>query len=86
MSSVAAILEEVRLGGDAALRDWAIRLDGVEPARAEPAPGLPEDALLELADAVRRWHEAQRPSDVRMEMRAGVELVRRWTPLASVGI
>ena len=86
MSSVAAILEEVRLGGDAALRDWAIRLDGVEPARAEPAPGLPEDALLELADAVRRWHEAQRPSDVRMEIRPGVELERRWTPLASVGI
>ena len=86
MSSVAAILEEVRLGGDAALRDWAIRLDGVEPARAEPAPGLPEDALLELADAVRRWHEAQRPSDVRMEIRSGVELERRWTPLASVGI
>jgi histidinol dehydrogenase len=86
MSSVAAILQEVRLGGDAALRDWAIRLDGVEPARAEPAPGLPEDALLELADAVRRWHEAQRPSDVRMEVRSGVELERRWTPLASVGI
>ena len=86
MSSVAAILEEVRLGGDAALREWAIRLDGVEPARAEPAPGLPEDALLELADAVRRWHEAQRPSDVRLEVRPGVELERRWTPLASVGI
>ena len=86
MSSVGAILEEVRLGGDAAVREWAIRLDGVEPTRAEPAPGLPEDALLDLADAVRRWHEAQRPSDVRMEIRAGVELERRWTPLASVGI
>ena len=86
MSSVAAILEEVRLGGNAALREWAIRLDGVEPARAEPAPGLPEGALLELADAVRRWHEAQRPSDVKLEVRPGVELERRWTPLASVGI
>ena len=42
--------------------------------------------MLELADAVRRWHEAQRPADVRMEVRPGVELERRWMPLASVGI
>ena len=47
---------------------------------------MPEDALLELADAVRRWHEAQRPSDVTARGRPGVELERRWTPLASVGI
>lgn len=86
MGSVAAILEDVRLRGDAAVREWAIRLDGTEPARAEPIAGLPEAALLELADAVRRWHEAQRPSDVRLEVRPGVELERRWAPLASVGV
>src|SRR5262249_17759317 len=61
VASVAAILEDVRRRGDEAVREWALRLDGVEPVRAEPATGLPEDALLALADAVRRWHEAQRP-------------------------
>lgn len=86
MGKVAAILEDVRLRGDAALRDWAMRLDGVEPARAEPSAGLPEDAVLELADSVRRWHEVQRPGDVRLQVRPGVELERRWAPIASVGI
>jgi histidinol dehydrogenase len=86
MGSVAEILEDVRVGGDVAVREWALRLDGVEPARAEPAEGLPADAVLALADAVRRWHEAQRPADVRLEIRPGVDLERRWLPLASVGI
>jgi histidinol dehydrogenase len=86
VSDVAAILDDVRRRGDAALRHWALRLDGAEPARAEPTSGLPEDALLDLADSVRRWHEAQRPADLRLEVRPGVELERRWIPLAAVGI
>jgi histidinol dehydrogenase len=86
MRSVAAILEDVRLRGDAAVREWAVRLDGVEPARAEQTEGLTEGAVLALADSVRRWHEAQRPADVRVETRPGVELERRWAPLATVGV
>src|SRR5262249_40244061 len=39
-----------------------------------------------LADRVRRWHEAQRPADVRLEVEPGVELERRWIPLDRVGI
>ncbi|HXR10662.1 MAG TPA: histidinol dehydrogenase [Gaiellaceae bacterium] len=84
--TVAEIVDDVRERGDAAVREWALRLDGVEPARAEPAGDLPEEAILALADRVRRWHEAQRPADVRMEVEPGVELERRWTPLASVGV
>lgn len=86
MSEVAEIVADVRARGDAALREWALRLDGAEPGRAEPAGALPEEALLALADRVRRWHEAQRPADVRLEVEPGVELERRWVPLASVGI
>ena len=86
MSDVASILEDVRLRGDAAVREWALRLDSVEPLRAEPSDGLPKEAVLALADSVRRWHEAQRPRDVRLEVRPGVELERRWLPLAAVGI
>ena len=82
MSGVAEIVDDVRARGDAALREWALRLDGVEPARATPADELPEDAVLALADRVRRWHEAQRPADVRLEVEPGVELERRWVPLA----
>jgi histidinol dehydrogenase len=86
VSDVAAIVSDVRARGDVALREWALRLDGVEPARAAPGSGLPEEAVLALADNVRRWHEAQRPADVRLEVRPGVELERRWLPLGSVGI
>jgi histidinol dehydrogenase len=86
MSEVARILEDVRQRGDEAVRAWALRLDGVEPARAEPAAGLPVDAVRALADAVRRWHAVQRPADLTLEVAPGVELERRWIPLASVGI
>ena len=86
MTEVADILADVRERGDAALADWSLRLDGIEPARAEPDGALPEEAVLALADAVRRWHEAQRPADLREELLPGVVLARRWSPLASVGI
>jgi histidinol dehydrogenase len=86
MSTVAGIVDDVRARGDEALREWALRLDGAEPARAEPGPGLPEEAVLTLAGRVRRWHELQRPTDIHLEVEPGVELVRRWVPLRSVGI
>jgi histidinol dehydrogenase len=85
-SGVAAIVDDVRSRGDEALREWGMRLDGAEPARARPEPGLPADAVRTLADRVRRWHEAQRPPTVRLEIEPGVELERRWVALGSVGI
>ena len=86
MSDVAQIVEDVAERGEPALREWALRLDGVEPARAEPGDGLPAESLLALADSVRRWHELQRPPDISFEVAPGVELERRWVPLDSVGI
>jgi histidinol dehydrogenase len=86
VSSVAEIVADVRERGDAALTQWSLELDGIEPARAVPEDGLPADAVLALADRVRRWHEAQRPRDLHMEVEPGVELERRWVPLGSVGI
>ncbi|HZQ88602.1 MAG TPA: histidinol dehydrogenase [Gaiellaceae bacterium] len=80
------VVEDVKERGEEAVREWALRLDGVEPARAEPSGELPEDAVLVLADRVRRWHEAQRPADVRLEVEPGVELERRWVPLDAVGV
>ena len=86
MTDVATIVADVRERGDSALADWSLRLDGTEPARAQPDAELPEEAVLALADAVRRWHEAQRPADLREELMPGVVLERRWSPLASVGL
>jgi histidinol dehydrogenase len=86
VTEVADIVADVRERGDAALADWSLRLDAAEPACAQPDGELPEEAVLALADAVRRWHEAQRPADLREELMPGVVLERRWSPLASVGI
>jgi histidinol dehydrogenase len=80
------IVADVKERGWEAVCEWSVRLDGVEPARAEPAGELPDDAVLALADRVRRWHEAQRPADARLEVEPGVELERRWLPLATVGV
>lgn len=82
-----SIVADVKRDGDAAVRKWALELDGAEPARAVPDPaGLPRDAVLALADRVRRWHEAQRPADITLEIEPGVVLERRWVPLDTVGI
>jgi histidinol dehydrogenase len=82
-----SIVEDIKREGDAAVRRWAVELDGVEPASAVAEPELlPRDALLALADRVRRWHEAQRPADVSLEVEKGVLLDRRWVPLETVGI
>jgi len=80
------IVADVKERGLDAVREWAVKLDGVEPARAVPNGELPEAEVLALADRVRRWHEAQRPADVRLEVEPGVELERRWIPLDRVGI
>jgi len=82
-----SIVGEIKESGLAAVRKWALVLDGVEPARAVAVEeGLPRDAVLALADRVRRWHELQRPRDVALEVEPGVRLERRWVALDTVGV
>lgn len=82
-----SIVSQIKVEGEDAVIRWALELDGVEPVRAQPTEAdFPRDALLALADRVRRWHEAQRPADITMEVEPGVTLERRWVPLDTVGI
>jgi histidinol dehydrogenase len=84
---VTSIVGDVRERGLEAVREWALKLDGVEPARAEPdAEQLPREALLALAERVRRWHGLQRPPDIELEVEPGVVLQRRWVALDTVGV
>ncbi len=80
------IVSEIKERGLDAVREWAVKLDGAEPARAEPSGDIPREAVLALADRVRRWHEAQRPADISLEVEPGVLLERRWVALDTVGI
>jgi histidinol dehydrogenase len=87
--SVASIIDDVRVRGDAAVAEWSNYFDGTTsplPERAVASDGLPVEAVLAAADAVRRWHEVQRPRDVTLEVFPGVTLERRWTALRTVGV
>jgi histidinol dehydrogenase len=81
-----SIVSEIKERGLDAVREWAVELDGTEPARAEPSGEIPRQAILDLADRVRRWHALQRPADVELEVEPGVRLERRWFPLDTVGV
>ena len=82
-----SIAADVKERGLEAVREWALRLDGVAPRRAVPNDtALPREALLALAGRVWRWHSVQRPPDVTLEVEPGVILERRWVPLDTVGV
>ena len=81
------IVGEIKERGFEAVREWAEKLDGVEPQRAVPDDSeLPREAMLALADRVRRWHALQRPVDITLEVEPGVLLERRWVALDTVGV
>ena len=92
-----AIVEAVRSGGDAALRDLTLRFDGVriaelavgadEFAAAEGALGAAQHRALETAiETVRRFHAAQAPAAIRVETAPGVLCERISVPLRAVGL
>jgi histidinol dehydrogenase len=94
--SVHAILEDVRLRWSAALRDYSERFGGGRaghlivdgPELAAAADHLPvpvRDALEQAIANVRRFAETQRPASTRTTIAPGIEIERRWTPLARVG-
>ncbi|MEJ2204846.1 MAG: histidinol dehydrogenase [Gemmatimonadota bacterium] len=97
VNDVRHILSDVRVRGDAALLDMSERFDGVRLEGLEvPRPRM--DAALASVDAdlrraleraagnIHRFHEAQLPATVAVEVEPGVRVTRRWTPLAAVGV
>jgi histidinol dehydrogenase len=97
VATVAAVIAEVRAGGDDALRAQARRfdavdLDALEVPRAELAAALAalaaplRVALEEAAAAIATFHARQLPEPFELETRPGVRLGRRAEPLARVGV
>lgn len=97
--TVAAILDEVRCGGDDALvactrrfdrssLDAAdLRITTAEIDRAAAAADPETVAALTLAAArIEDFHRRQRPEDLFFTDSQGVGLGWRWTPLAAVGL
>ena len=95
--TVAAILEQVRLGGDAALFDLSERFDGVrpQPLRLDSSQlqAAWESTTIELRQALelahRRildFHRRQLPSDLAVVGPHGEKLGRRWRPVQRAGL
>ena len=96
-AAVRATLDDVRSRGDSAVRDANDRVGGgrrdgrlvldpddLRAARDALAPDV-RRALDQAIDHVRRFAETQRPASTRTTVVSGIEIERRWTPLASVG-
>ncbi|HYN39830.1 MAG TPA: histidinol dehydrogenase [Rhodospirillales bacterium] len=98
-ATVAAILDDVRVRGDAAVIEYTQRFDDpatdagrllvskaeIAAAWAECAPATL--AALDLAAArIRAFHERQRPADLDVTDTDGVRLGWRWTAIEAVGL
>lgn len=95
--TVRAIIADVRERGPEALRELALRFDGVAQERIRVAPEDIERAVEALDPAVRHGLEtaiertrafakAQRPADVTVEVAPGATLHHRWTPVRRAGL
>lgn len=95
--TTARIVADVRARGDVALREMALRYDGVSLERLEVAPAVIQRALATLDPALRTVleraatniaivHSAFRPVSARATPEAGITITRRPDPLARVGI
>lgn len=98
--SVRAVIEQVRTGGDRALRELTARFDRVDLTDKPLLVGEEEfvaaerslskelrEALEFAVDNVRRFHTGQRPEGLDLrEVRPGIYAGERATPIESVGL
>lgn len=95
--TVRSMIAAVRQRGDAALFEFTERFDGAklsklevsaeEFAAAEQSLTKEQKAAIERAiDNVARFHEAQRPAPIRMEVTPGVVCEQIYRPIEAVGL
>ena len=97
MASVQPIIEKVRLGGEAALRELSLEFDGIAPQSLRVPREIidrslsamePEliSALQESIRRVRIVHNDQRRSETTTRVVDGGEVTERWIPVDRVGL
>ncbi len=96
-ASVAVILEDVREYGDAALRQYTERFDGIIPEPLEVTPAMMDQAMQETgedflgileraAQNIREYHCRQLRQGYKVEREDGTVLGQRILPIEKVGI
>ena len=94
---VAGILEQIRRGGDSALRQVSEAIEGfplsdfkVSNEEIEAAcDRVPEDlkaAIVEAASRIRTFHELEKPKDIEWNDGAGTICRRKYLPIRRVGL
>ena len=94
---VRAIFEQVRAGGDAALRQLAAELDKATvddllvskaefAAAAAQVPAALQAAIRQARANIEAFHTAQREPEIRLETMPGVACSRRSVPVQRVGL
>jgi histidinol dehydrogenase len=97
LSAVTPIVDDVRARGAQAVVELTERFDGVRLDSLAVPPDALKSALNDLAapvraaleaaiDRARRVHEAQRRSDVTVEVAPGAGVTERWVPVGRVGL
>ena len=99
MSTVGAIINDVRVRGDEALIEYNARFDGcvMQPSKlriseeelrriASGVEGNVLEALREAINNVKRFHEHERQESWKIETENGVRLAQRVTPIERVGL
>ncbi|KIQ97369.1 histidinol dehydrogenase [Lysobacter sp. A03] len=96
-AAVAALIEEVRVGDDAALRALTARFDGVDidsftvsadefaAAQAQVAPAL-RNAIIEAAARIKQFHAAGMTQPYAVDTAPGVRCERVLRPIQRVGL
>ena len=94
---VQAVLDKVRTGGDAALREFELQFDkvaldslAVSQAELDEAaalvPASLRDAIDRAAENIRKFHAAQMPSLSKVETTPGVTCWQKAVPITQVGL
>ena len=94
---VGGIITDVAKRGDEALRELALRLDGVELEELEVPRVLCDEALASLGHELRAaldraerniasFHRATKPQGISVEVEPGVRVSQMWDPLDRVGV
>lgn len=96
-STVQAILDDVRIRKDEALKDYTARFDGVELESFRVDNAALDEAVATLTKSeraaidraiqnVQRFHSAQLPEDITVETQPGLVCKRIAKPIESVGL
>lgn len=94
---VRAIIDRVREGGDRAILELAVEIDGRRPENIRVSAAAIEEAvtlvspdvkaaIAAAAANIRAFHEAQMPSPVKVETAPGVLCIQKPVPIQKVGL